>query len=256
MRATLLMPTKSPMRTAQTVNITSYHFCPLYDTYFLRDGYREVGANIGVKGMLIFSPEGVNVLLAGSQQQIDTFIAHFSQDSRFAELTYKVSYSDTNPFNHMFVKRKNHLVPSDIDVAVDKIPAPHLSATELKTWLDEKKDFILLDTRNEYEIEFGTFEKAEHLHIRKFRQLSEKLEQQENWKDKPVVMFCTGGIRCERGAPLAKKLGFKEVYQLDGGILRYFEHCGGAHYKGDCFVFDGREAVTPELKPAHLPTGE
>jgi len=122
-------------------------------------------------------------------------------------------------------------------------------AAQLKQWLDEGKELTLLDTRNDYEIEIGTFKDAVAIGIDSFREFPKATDElDESVKKKPVVMFCTGGIRCEKAGPLMEQQGFEEVYQLDGGILRYFEEVGGAHYDGECFVFDQRVAVDPELK--------
>jgi UPF0176 protein len=130
---------------------------------------------------------------------------------------------------------------------------PALSAKELKQWLDEGRDFVLLDTRNDYEIEIGTFEQATDLNIHHFRDFEAAVEKlPEESKQKPVVMFCTGGIRCEKASPLLLQKGFQEVYQLDGGIIKYFQEVGGAHYRGDCFIFDFRTSITPDCKETGL----
>ena len=127
--------------------------------------------------------------------------------------------------------------------------SPKLTAKELKQWLDEGKDLTLYDVRNDYEIEVGTFKNAVPAGIDHFRLFPEATKQlPEETKQKPLVMFCTGGIRCEKAGPLMEEQGFEQVYQLDGGILKYFEECGGDHYEGDCFVFDKRVAVDPNLQ--------
>ncbi|MFN9914128.1 MAG: rhodanese-like domain-containing protein, partial [Pirellulaceae bacterium] len=121
----------------------------------------------------------------------------------------------------------------------------------LKAWLDAGRPVTLLDTRNDYEVELGTFQQAIDLGIHHFRDFPQAAAAiPEEIKARPMVTFCTGGIRCEKAGPYLEQLGFREVYQLDGGILNYFERCGNSHYEGDCFVFDHRVAVTPELKPS------
>ena len=131
--------------------------------------------------------------------------------------------------------------------------SPSIAPETLKEWLEEKRDFTLLDTRNNYEVELGTFENADHLNIRNFCHYEAQAKKiPKDLTEKPLVVFCTGGIRCEKAAPLMKKLGFKNVLQLDGGILNYFEKTGGAHYRGDCFVFDDRVALTPTLEETDL----
>ena len=127
-------------------------------------------------------------------------------------------------------------------------PAPRVAALQLKRWLDEGRPLLLLDTRNEFEVELGTFRGARRLGLESFRQFPDAARQLLP-DDRPVVTFCTGGIRCEKAAALLLQRGFGEVYQLDGGILRYFEEAGGAYFEGECFVFDKRVAVDAQLKP-------
>ncbi len=117
----------------------------------------------------------------------------------------------------------------------------------MKRWLDEKRDITLLDTRNDYEFRFGAFAGAVNLQIDQFGDLPAAIRELD--KTKPLVMYCTGGIRCEKAAVYMENLGFNEVYQLDRGILGYFADVGGAHYDGECFVFDERVALAPDLLP-------
>jgi RluA family pseudouridine synthase len=127
--------------------------------------------------------------------------------------------------------------------------SPKLSAVALKQWLDEGREIALFDTRNDYEIKLGTFRGAIPAGIDHFRDFPAAVEKlPESMKDRPIVMFCTGGIRCEKAGPYMESQGFHEVYQLDGGILKYFEEVGGAHYEGECFVFDQRVGVDPALR--------
>jgi len=130
---------------------------------------------------------------------------------------------------------------------------PAMTPAKLKQMLDDNVPFTLLDARNRYEIESGTFKEAMDLKLRTFRDFTEAvstaLENGELDKDKPVVTFCTGGIRCEKAAPYLLEQGFKDVHQVEGGILNYFEECGDAHWQGECFVFDDRVEINPALEP-------
>ena len=163
----------------------------------------------------------------------------------------KLSWSEDQPFNRMLVKAKREIITMrrpDVDPA--RAPAPRLAPETLKQWLDEGREVLLLDTRNQFEVALGTFRNAIDLKLASFSDLPQAAAAiDERWKTRPVVTFCTGGIRCEKAAPLLVKEGYGEVYQLDGGILKYFEHCGGAHYQGECFVFDKRVALGPDLEP-------
>jgi UPF0176 protein len=140
----------------------------------------------------------------------------------------------------------------DPDLRPDLKTGKRISAKELKQWLDEGRPFVLLDTRNNYEIEVGTFHKAINLNLETSRDFAKKAAEwvdQVQVKDQTVVSFCTGGIRCEKASAHLLKLGLEEIYQLDGGILRYLEENGSAHYRGNCFVFDWRLAVDAQLQP-------
>src|SRR5690606_23369538 len=117
-------------------------------------------------------------------------------------------------------------------------------------WLDEGRDVVLLDTRNAFEVQAGTFRKAVHLGPKSFGQFPSAMQALDPaLKDKTIVAFCTGGIRCEKAAPLLIHNGYRDVYQLQGGILQYFEDCGDAHFEGRCFVFDERTTLDANLRP-------
>jgi len=243
------------------VNISTYRFVsiPLESLEALRVVFLENLTLIGLKGTVILSSEGINIGLAGRSDQIQAFRDFLENtpvlSDLFSNLAFKESYSNMVPFGKLKIKIKKQLVPGGDErscpLSLDsKYTAEYLSPSVLKQWLEEKKDFILLDTRNSYEFERGSFKGAVHYDLERFNQIEAYFKNSDSMVlDKPVVTFCTGGIRCERGAPLAKVAGFKNVYQLDGGILKYFEECGGAFWRGDCFVFDDRVALTPELKP-------
>lgn len=206
--------------------------------------------SLGLKGSIILAPEGINLMVAGLPDSIREFKAFLEEWIGTQGLFFKESYSTHIPFNRMLIKVKSQTIPvNDSDVDPTRFTAPHLAPAELKQWLDEKKDILLFDTRNRFEYQVGTFELAEQVGVDHFRDFEKKLsEMPAEWKEKPVVAFCTGGIRCEKATPLMIKHGFKNVYQLDGGILNYFEKVGGSHYQGDCFVFDKRVALNPKLE--------
>ena len=128
-----------------------------------------------------------------------------------------------------------------------QLPVPRVTAQELKQWLDDNRDLTLLDTRNDYEVQMGTFSGATHFELDDFCEFPKAAEKLS--RTKPVVMFCTGGIRCEKAGLYLMEAGFSQVYQLEGGILNYFAEVGGAHYQGECFVFDERVALNSQLQP-------
>ena len=239
---------------ARITDIAAYRFVPLDDRTQLRNGLQEAAASRNLLGTILLAPEGINLFLAGDEAGVHGFLDDLQSDERFAGIDVKWSWSDTVPFKRLRVRLKNEIVTlraTDLDLAAT--PAPYLPAAELKRWYDEGRDFVILDTRNEWEVAQGTFENAIDPHIASFGEFPRFLEQIEALKDKTIVTFCTGGIRCEKAAPLMKRAGFAQVYQLEGGILKYFEQTGGAHWRGNCAVFDERGALRPDLSPANQP---
>ncbi len=232
------------------VNVSAYKFVPIDDPVGLRKKWLPLCKSLELKGTILLSDEGMNMFVAGSKQGIETLLAEMASDPRFDDLPVKKSFSDYQPFNRMLIRLKKEIISMGVpSIRPSNRTSPKISAAKLKQWLDEGKDLTLLDTRNDYEIEIGTFKDAVAIGIDHFRQFPEATKElDESVKKKPVVMFCTGGIRCEKAGPLMEEQGFEEVYQLDGGILRYFEEVGGEHYDGECFVFDQRVAVDANLQ--------
>lgn len=236
---------------ASIINISGYKFVNLNADKLLglRAYLIDKSSELSLKGTILLSTEGINIFLAGEETNVIAFKTVIREISEFEDLTFKESLSETQPFKKMYVKLKQAIIPfTDPDIKPELSTAPHLSPETFREWLDQHKDVLVLDTRNTYEIVYGTFENAVHLDLRHFKDFAQALEKlPENLKHKPIVTFCTGGIRCEKAAALMQKQGFTEVYQLDGGILNYFEKCGGTHYQGSCFVFDERIALKPDL---------
>lgn len=248
---TQILDRSKPEPTAATLNISTYKFVPLDRLPERKKELKALADGLELKGTILLSSEGINMFLAGAPENIHAFFQNLHKDPLFADIEPKESISTDQPFRRMLVRLKKEIIAfgkGGIDPA--NRTSPKLSAEELKRWLDEGRPICLLDVRNDYEIDLGTFEGAQHLKIRHFRNFPEAIA---NWsqlpKDMPIVMFCTGGIRCEKAGPYVEQAGYQHVYQLDGGILKYFELVGGAHWQGSCFVFDNRVALNPDLKP-------
>lgn len=232
----------------QILNIAGYQFIALSDLPSLRDHFLNKCKELNLKGTILLSPEGINIFLAGTLVDVQAFKAFLKIDPRFAELNFRESFSAAQSFLRMKVKIKKEIITlRQQDIQPVKKRAPSLSPQELKKWLDEGRDITLLDTRNEYEIRFGTFKNAINLHLKDFCEFPAAADKLN--PAKPIVMFCTGGIRCEKAALHLLKQGFADVFQLEGGILNYFSAVGDAHFTGDCYVFDQRVAVDPSLQP-------
>jgi UPF0176 protein len=237
------------------VNIAAYKFITFNDTADKRPQFRALCDELGLKGTILLSPEGINLFLAGLREPIDRFLAWLHADERFADLQVKESYSDRQPFTKMLVKLKREIITMKNPlIQPEKGRAPAVDAQTLKRWLDQGRDdtgkpVVMVDTRNAFEVDVGTFDNTIDYRIDKFSEFPEVIAQnRDQLAGKTVVTFCTGGIRCEKAAIHMQNVGFDSVYQLEGGILKYFEEVGGAHYTGDCFVFDYRTALNPKLE--------
>jgi UPF0176 protein len=241
------------MNALSITNIAAYKFVNLSSLEQEQTQLLSLCEQFQLKGTILLSYEGINLILAGATFDVEKFITELQKDERFADMEFKKSLSSKAPFRRLRVRIKKEIVTiKDSSVKPLEKTGAYLPATELKMWLEQNKDFILLDTRNDYEMEIGAFKKAVGLPIRYFSEFPEAIEKAELPKDKPIVMYCTGGIRCEKASNVMLKAGYKNVYQLQGGILKYFDECGDAHYRGDCFVFDERTAITPRFEETGL----
>ena len=230
------------------VNVAGYRFVDLPDRDELRQPFRNKCESLSLLGTILLSHEGINFFLSGKQDAIDGFLDHLERDERFIDIPVKISYSEERAFRKMNVRLKKEIISMGMDeVKPAEFTGPSISPQEFKQWLDEGKDVTVLDTRNDYEIRLGTFENAVDFGISTFRAFPEAVENSTLDKQKPVVMFCTGGIRCEKASAVMLNAGFEDVRQIEGGVLGYFEAVGGAHWDGECFVFDRRVAVDPQL---------
>ena len=231
------------------VNIAGYRFVDLPDRDELRQPFRDICSKLNLKGTILLSHEGINFFLAGLHESINSFIAYIEQDSRFRDIKLKRSLTKYQPFNRMNVRLKKEIISIGLDhIRPAEFTGEEITPVDFKQLLDDGKEVLVLDTRNDYECRIGTFENAMELDIKSFRDFPRAIsELSDEYKDTPVVMFCTGGIRCEKASVVMMDAGFSDVKQLKGGILGYFEEVGGAYWDGDCFVFDQRVAVNPDL---------
>ena len=237
------------MNENSVVNIAGYKFEPLENPVDLVRMYQQKCDELKLKGTMLISKNGINFSLAGTQQATDTIIAFLEEDNRFLNIPLKVTYSETQPFRRMKVRLKKEIISlGRKDINPRELTGERISPQDLKNLLDNKEDVLVLDTRNEYETRVGKFENAIDLNLDTFRDFPKAIESlPEEYKDKQIVMYCTGGIRCEKASAVMMKAGFADVKQLEGGVLDYFKETGGAYWEGDCFVFDERVALDTDL---------
>jgi len=232
------------------VHIAFYRFVDLGELGVLKRAHRGKCEELSLKGTILLAAEGINGMLAGDAFAIDSYLEWLETDERFRFMEVKRSETPLQPFNHLFVKIKKEILAFGLeDVKPHEMTAPYVEPQELRRWLEERKDIVLVDVRNNYEIKMGSFEKAINPLTRHFREFPSILEERFGaLKDKTIVTYCTGGIRCEKATALMLKRGFKNVFQLHGGALNYFAQTDGKGWRGSCFVFDNRVSLTKGLK--------
>ena len=228
-----------------------YKFVSLENYEQMRSPMHEKLVSLNIRGTLLLANEGINGTISGDHDNIKTFITWLSKDPRLADLDYKLSYHEKQPFSRIKVKLKKEIVTMGVEgIDPNKVVGTYVDPNE---WNDIISDpnTVLIDTRNEYEYGIGTFKNAINPHTETFREFPDYVEQNLNPKEhKKVAMFCTGGIRCEKASAYMKEQGFEEVYHLKGGILKYLENVEKQDtlWDGECFVFDDRVAVNHELE--------
>ena len=231
------------------LNIAGYKFEPLNDVEVLVPEFQSVCDDLDLKGSVYLSPNGINFSLAGSEEAIQQYLYFMEQDKRFLDIPLKKTYSETQPFRRMKVRQKKEIISlGRDDINPRELTGDYVTPQELYAMYENNEDVIVLDTRNVYETRVGLFENAVDLQLDTFRDFPDAIEQlPEEYKDKQIVMYCTGGIRCEKASAVMLKAGFSDVKQLEGGVLDYFKETGGKYWNGDCFVFDERVALDTDL---------
>lgn len=234
-----------------------YQFVSLPDYKELQPKLKTLGLHHDIRGTLLLAQEGINGTVAGTRKAIDALCAFLKEDGRFDNLEYKESWASKMPFHRLKVRLKKEIVTLGIpSVDPTKQVGTYLSP---KAWnkLLEDPEVVLIDTRNTYEYEIGTFKGALNPETSSFRQFPDYVKNHfDPKKTKKVAMFCTGGIRCEKASSYMLQEGFEEVYHLKGGILKYLEEVKPEEslWEGECFVFDHRTAITHGLEEGQFQT--
>ena len=240
------------------LNISAYLFTPLAAPEVWRAQCHDQAASRQLKGTILLAQEGINLFLAGPTDAVEGFMTWLRAQDGMAGLGGKKSWSAEQPFGKLLVKVKREIIRMNHPaIAPADGRAPAVSPADLKRWLDQGHDdqgqaLVMLDTRNAFEVAHGKFAHTLDWNLKKFSEFPQAAQEHlGELQGKTVVSYCTGGIRCEKAAIYLRELGLADVYQLDGGILQYFEDTGGAHFEGNCFVFDERVALAPDLSAQH-----
>ncbi len=231
---------------------TFYLFVHLENYYDMRFPILDFCNHIGMKGTILLAEEGLNATISGSKSAIQEFFGFMKSDERFVNLSWRLSASTHQPFQKMKVKLRKELVNIGINNLDSDNIGEYLGIDEWKVAIEDD-EFLIIDTRNSYESEIGTFKNAIVPNTETFREFPMWVDKNliNISKDTRIGMFCTGGIRCEKSTAYLKNKGFKNVYHLKGGILNYLEKTGNhdKRWHGKCFVFDDRVAVDDEMRP-------
>jgi UPF0176 protein len=241
------------MNNLKIKNVAFYaFFTPTFDLGTARGILHHRMGELNIKGTILLGPEGINCSISGNIEKTDAFLEFLFKTTGIAKPEIKTSFSKEVPFKRIVVKLKPHIVakPGKTPVDLTQDTAPYISPEDFHQWIKDNKKMVVLDTRNAFENKAGRFKDSFHLGTKHFADFEEDLQKAPlAWQSIPIVTFCTGGIRCEKAAPLMLKKGFQEVYQLEGGILNYFKKVGRGYFEGECFVFDQRIALDEALSP-------
>lgn len=244
------------------LNISAYRFVGIDDPHALRDRTLQEAAARSLKGTVLLAEEGINLFLAGAPDDVRGWVAWLRSDPRFEALEPKESWSAEVPFKRLKVKVKREIIRMNHPtIRPANGRAPVVRPETLARWIEAGRDdagreVVTLDTRNAFEVDHGAFEGAIDWRLERFSDFPAAVEaHRQELEGKTVVSYCTGGIRCEKAALYMRQLGMEHVYQLEGGILKYFEETKAPGWQGDCFVFDEREALAPSLDPRRVPDG-
>lgn len=229
---------------------TFYLFKPIADLNSTQAQIESWGETNQIKGLFIIANEGINsTFSAPSEDALNSAENYFKTLFNSEQINFKHSFSEKQPFRILKVKQRPEIVTLNTPHLVPQNEkGHHLTPTEWNDVLKNEKDILLIDTRNWYETHLGKFKNAIDPNIEVFTDFPNYIKDQDIPKDKKILMYCTGGIRCEKGQLELNKMGYENVYQLDGGILKYIEEYPNDEFDGECFVFDHRVAVDQNLQ--------
>jgi UPF0176 protein len=234
--------------------ILFYKYVAIAEPAAFATAQRELCSALGLKGRVLIASEGINGTLAGPDSSIRQYVSALKADARFADIEIKTSGGDADTFPKLVVKVRPEIVTLGAGIPLAADQDNQLSPEDWKRTLEREPDVVVLDVRNRYEYEAGRFAGAIPCSIEHFRELPDYVDHLLEFKNRKVLMYCTGGIRCEKASALFRSRGFTNVFQLHGGIASYQQHFGNEHWLGECFVFDQR--MTTRVDEALVPVGQ
>lgn len=220
-----------------------YKYVTIEDPESFKEAHRELCERLGIKGRFIVAAEGLNGTCEGTPDAINAYVQELTSDPRFADMHFKYSQGIGAAFPKIKIKVRPEIVSlglGDDDFNPNDFTAPHLKPEELHAWFENQKDFVIVDMRNDYEHRVGHFPNSVLPSMKYFRELPKVLPELDHLKDKTVLTVCTGGVRCEKASGYLLKKGFKDVHQLDGGMVSYMEQYPAQNFLGGMYTFDGR----------------
>jgi UPF0176 protein len=223
-----------------------YSFTPIADPQAFAQDQRSLCLSLGLKGRILIGGEGLNGTVAGTAEATNAYKEALWADTRFQAMEFKESHSAAIPFPKLKIKVRQEIISLHDEFLDLDNRGKYISPEELQKLYEGGEEFYIVDARNNYESNEGSFKDAVTPDINHFRELPAMIEDFAELKDKKVVTYCTGGIRCEKATALLKQKGFSEVYQLHGGIVSYIMQYPNQYFQGDCYVFDDRMRVTQE----------
>ena len=222
--------------------ILYYCYSPIEDTERYRDEHHIFCVQNNLLGRVIIAPEGLNGTVSGTPEECDAYMHYVQSDPRFSKVQFKIEEHDKVAFQKLHVRVKDEIVNSDLHVNPLKQTGKYVEPAEFKALLNDP-DVVLVDMRSDYEHEVGKFKGAITFDMHNLRELPDHVHEIAHLKDKKIVTYCTGGIKCEKASAYLLDQGFRDVYQLHGGIIRYGLEEGGQDFEGKCYVFDNRITV-------------
>ncbi len=229
------------------LNISFYKFVEINHIENLREEILLFCKNHSLKGKILLANEGINGMVVGEKENIKAFEKFMHEKEEFKDVFFKEHETQNRGFKRMLVKPRKEIITFKQKVDMKKI-GNHMKPSELKQLYEKGEEFAIIDTRNDYEYDIGHFKNAIKLDTREFSEFPKEIKRHEDkLKNKKIIMYCTGGVRCEKASAYMIEQGYNDVHQLDGGIINYGAECGDEFWEGKCFVFDERGAV--EIDP-------